>query len=231
MSARRRAAGALVALAVLGGTAACGGDDVDTSTDPVEVEVGKSFSWNGFTVDDGWTLKGVERSVNGNAVTTPNVEGSITNTLEEERAAIFEMVFSDRRLADRHPQLLGGDDGPGPVPAVRVPGPQRHHARRLRRGRGAGVRPRGRLELQLTVADLSLEVGSACARRPGGGLRVDAVVGGGGLVQLPALLIGLPGASVVQVAATNKLASFCGTSISAATYVRRIRPDPRPSCR
>ncbi|UFN46266.1 hypothetical protein [Nocardioides okcheonensis] len=94
MSARRRAAGTLVALAVLGGTAACGGDDVDTSTDPVEVEVGKSFSWNGFTVDDGWTLKGVERSVNGNAVTTPNVEGSITNTLEEERAAIFEMVFS-----------------------------------------------------------------------------------------------------------------------------------------
>src|SRR5918999_5856314 len=56
---------------------------------------------------------------------------------------------------------------------------------------------------------------------------VDAVVGGGGLIQLPAMLIGLPGASVVQVAATNKLASFCGTSISAATYFRRIRPDPR----
>ena len=56
---------------------------------------------------------------------------------------------------------------------------------------------------------------------------VDAVVGGGGLIQLPALLVGLPGASVVQIAATNKLASFCGTSISAATYARRIRPDPR----
>lgn len=56
---------------------------------------------------------------------------------------------------------------------------------------------------------------------------VDAVVGGGGLIQLPAMLIALPGASVVQVAATNKLASFCGTSISAATYFRRIRPDPR----
>ncbi|UUZ60384.1 sulfite exporter TauE/SafE family protein [Nocardioides sp. B-3] len=56
---------------------------------------------------------------------------------------------------------------------------------------------------------------------------MDAVVGGGGLIQLPALLIGLPGASVVQIAATNKLASFCGTSISAATYFRRMRPDPR----
>ncbi len=56
---------------------------------------------------------------------------------------------------------------------------------------------------------------------------VDAVVGGGGLVQLPALLLGLPGASPVQVLATNKLASICGTSVSAATYYRRVRPDPR----
>lgn len=56
---------------------------------------------------------------------------------------------------------------------------------------------------------------------------VDAVVGGGGLVQLPALLVGLPGASPVQVLATNKLASICGTTVSSATYYRRIRPDPR----
>ncbi len=56
---------------------------------------------------------------------------------------------------------------------------------------------------------------------------VDAVVGGGGLVQLPALLVGLPGASPVQVLATNKLASICGTTASSATYYRRIRPDPR----
>ena len=56
---------------------------------------------------------------------------------------------------------------------------------------------------------------------------VDAVVGGGGLIQLPALLIGLPGASPVQVLATNKVASICGTSAAAATYYRRIRPDPR----
>ncbi|WP_323742621.1 sulfite exporter TauE/SafE family protein [Nocardioides islandensis] len=56
---------------------------------------------------------------------------------------------------------------------------------------------------------------------------VDAVVGGGGLIQLPALLIGLPGASPVQVLATNKLAGICGTSVSSLTYYRRIRPDPR----
>ncbi len=56
---------------------------------------------------------------------------------------------------------------------------------------------------------------------------VDAVVGGGGLIQLPALLLGLPGASPVQVLATNKLASACGTTAAAGTYYRRIRPDPR----
>jgi len=56
---------------------------------------------------------------------------------------------------------------------------------------------------------------------------VDAVVGGGGLVQLPALLLGLPGASPVQILATNKLASICGTTVSSATFYRRVRPDPR----
>lgn len=56
---------------------------------------------------------------------------------------------------------------------------------------------------------------------------IDAVVGGGGLVQLPALLLGMPGASPVQVLATNKLASVCGTAASSATYYRRVRPDPR----
>lgn len=56
---------------------------------------------------------------------------------------------------------------------------------------------------------------------------VDAVVGGGGLIQLPALLIALPGAAPIQILATNKLSSICGTTVSAATYHRRIKPDPR----
>ena len=56
---------------------------------------------------------------------------------------------------------------------------------------------------------------------------VDAVVGGGGLIQLPALLVGLPGAAPVQVLGTNKLASICGTTVSSATYYRRVRPDPK----
>lgn len=56
---------------------------------------------------------------------------------------------------------------------------------------------------------------------------VDAVVGGGGLIQLPALLVGLPNAAPTQILATNKLGSICGTTVSSATYYRRIRPDPR----
>jgi uncharacterized membrane protein YfcA len=56
---------------------------------------------------------------------------------------------------------------------------------------------------------------------------IDAVVGGGGLIQLPALLLGVPGATPAQLLATNKLGSICGTSISSVTYYRRVRPDLR----
>ncbi|HET9022169.1 MAG TPA: TSUP family transporter [Ornithinibacter sp.] len=56
---------------------------------------------------------------------------------------------------------------------------------------------------------------------------VDAVVGGGGLVQLPALLLGLPGATPAQVLATNKFGSVWGTATAAVTYGRRVRPDLR----
>ncbi len=53
---------------------------------------------------------------------------------------------------------------------------------------------------------------------------VDAVVGGGGLIQLPALLL-VPGIAPVQALATNKMASICGTTTSSITYYRRVRPD------
>jgi hypothetical protein len=55
---------------------------------------------------------------------------------------------------------------------------------------------------------------------------IDAVVGGGGLVQLPALLL-VPGISPVEALATNKLGSIVGTTTSAATYYRRVHPDLR----
>jgi hypothetical protein len=54
---------------------------------------------------------------------------------------------------------------------------------------------------------------------------VDAIAGGGGLIQLPALLIGLPQASTVEVLGTNKVASVFGTTASALTYRRRVKTD------
>lgn len=56
---------------------------------------------------------------------------------------------------------------------------------------------------------------------------IDAVVGGGGLVQLPALLLGFPSATPAQLLATNKIASIFGTATSSVTYWRRVRPDLR----
>ena len=55
---------------------------------------------------------------------------------------------------------------------------------------------------------------------------IDAVVGGGGLIQLPALLL-FPGMTPVQALATNKLGSIFGTTTSAITYYRRTSPDLR----
>ncbi len=56
---------------------------------------------------------------------------------------------------------------------------------------------------------------------------VDAVTGGGGLLQLPAILVGVPQASAVQALGTNKIAGVFGTGAAAVTYLRKIRPDLR----
>lgn len=88
----RAAALVLVCAATLAGCG--GGEDVNTSTDPVEIEVGKTFSWNGFVVEDGWEINGIKRSAGTETVTTPEVKGTIKNTSDEERAPIFQIVFS-----------------------------------------------------------------------------------------------------------------------------------------
>ena len=56
---------------------------------------------------------------------------------------------------------------------------------------------------------------------------VDAIVGGGGLVQLSALLIVLPGGEAIFSVATNKLASVVGTASAAVTFARRVPIDRR----
>ncbi|MFF3324335.1 sulfite exporter TauE/SafE family protein [Streptomyces sp. NPDC002889] len=50
---------------------------------------------------------------------------------------------------------------------------------------------------------------------------IDAVVGGGGLLLLPALLLGLPNIQAAHILGTNKAVAIVGTSGAALTYVRR----------
>ncbi|MFC0599856.1 sulfite exporter TauE/SafE family protein [Streptomyces palmae] len=60
---------------------------------------------------------------------------------------------------------------------------------------------------------------------------IDAVVGGGGLLQLPALLVGVPDMPPVYVLGTNKAVSIVGTSAAAATYTRKGLVDMKAGIR
>jgi uncharacterized membrane protein YfcA len=54
---------------------------------------------------------------------------------------------------------------------------------------------------------------------------VDAVSGGGGLLQLPALLLATPDRAPAYALGTNKIASIAGTASAAIAYSRRIKPE------
>lgn len=56
---------------------------------------------------------------------------------------------------------------------------------------------------------------------------VDSIAGGGGLIQLPALLIGLPKSTTAEVLGTNKLSAVFGTTTAATLYRKQIKPDPK----
>jgi uncharacterized membrane protein YfcA len=55
----------------------------------------------------------------------------------------------------------------------------------------------------------------------GAGL-VDAVVGGGGLIQLPTMFTVFPNMAPATLIGTNKLASIFGTSVAAVSYARKV---------
>jgi uncharacterized protein len=56
---------------------------------------------------------------------------------------------------------------------------------------------------------------------------VDAVVGGGGLLLLPAMLVGVPQLPIATILGTNKMAAIAGTSSAAILYARRTKIDWR----
>ncbi len=52
---------------------------------------------------------------------------------------------------------------------------------------------------------------------------IDAIVGGGGLIQTPAVLITLPKYSVATLLGTTKIPSLTGTSSAALQYARKVQ--------
>lgn len=56
---------------------------------------------------------------------------------------------------------------------------------------------------------------------------VDSIAGGGGLIQLPSLLVALPGTQPAVILGTNKLPASLGTATATITYLRRLRPNLR----
>lgn len=103
----------------------------------------------------------------------------------------------------------------GPAPAAESAGAAAHAL--LTAAPGAGPGDATGVSVTVGLLLLLLAVGLVAGT-------IDAVVGGGGLIQLPALLL-VPGMSAVQALATNKAGSVAGAAMSSATYLRRVRPD------
>lgn len=69
--------------------------------------------------------------------------------------------------------------------------------------------------------DLSWAFAALCVLAFFAGL-VDSVIGGGGLIQVPALLVMLPGVPVATIFGTNKIISVTGTTVALAQIARKV---------
>ena len=69
---------------------------------------------------------------------------------------------------------------------------------------------------------MMMEIGILCTAALLAGV-VDAVVGGGGLIQVPALFSVMPGAAPATLLGTSKLAGIWGTGAAALNYARRVK--------
>lgn len=63
-------------------------------TDPVEVEVGEAFTWNGFAVDDGWELAQADMLRGEEQGTMPVLTGTVTNEGESARFVLMQVTFA-----------------------------------------------------------------------------------------------------------------------------------------
>ncbi len=71
---------------------------------------------------------------------------------------------------------------------------------------------------------MTLEIAFVLVAAFGAGF-VDAMAGGGGLVQLPALFAAFPGAPHTTLLGTGKLAGLAGTTSAVARFIRHVRID------
>ncbi len=69
---------------------------------------------------------------------------------------------------------------------------------------------------------LTADLGFLCLAAFGAGF-VDSIVGGGGLIQLPAVLSVLSAHPIVSLLATNKLVSISGTAFSTYRYSKQVK--------
>jgi uncharacterized membrane protein YfcA len=72
---------------------------------------------------------------------------------------------------------------------------------------------------------MSIEIAIFLAIASGFAGFIDAMAGGGGLIQLPSLIIGLPNKELPLILGTNKVPSIFGTAAAARNYFKNIKPD------
>jgi uncharacterized membrane protein YfcA len=77
--------------------------------------------------------------------------------------------------------------------------------------------------MQLQLVDVTIWIVLICVVAAFLAGFVDAVAGGGGLIQLPVLLWTFPSAPLASILGTNKAVSIVGTSTAAHTYRKRIQ--------
>lgn len=81
------------------------------------------------------------------------------------------------------------------------------------------------------VPDISLTTLVLLCLAAGAAGWIDAVVGGGGLLLLPAVLLGLPHVPAASILGTNKAVAIVGTSGAAVTYLRKAPVDRKAAVR
>lgn len=81
--------------------------------------------------------------------------------------------------------------------------------------------------MQMQLADISIWIVLICVVAAFLAGFVDAVAGGGGLIQLPVLLWTFPSAPLASILGTNKAVSIVGTTTAANTYRKKIHVNAK----